>query len=40
MNPVATVNGVGFRRMIKEFEPCYVVPDKKTLRTNLIPKMY
>ena len=40
MNPVATVNGVGFRRMIKEFEPCYVVPDRKTLRTNFIPKMY
>ena len=40
MNPVATVNGVGFRRMIKEFEPHYVVPDRKTLRTNYIPKMY
>ena len=25
MNPFATVNGVGFRRMIKEFEPRYVV---------------
>ena len=29
MNPVATANDVGFRRMIKEFEPCYVVPDRK-----------
>ena len=40
MNPVATVNGIGFRRMIKEFEPRYVVPDRKTLQTNFIPKMY
>ena len=40
INPVVTVNGIGFRRMIKEFEPCYVVPDRKTLRTNFIPKMY
>ena len=34
MNPVATVNGIGFRRMIKEFEPRYTVPDRKTLRTK------
>ena len=40
MNPVATVNGVGFRRMIKEFEPRNVIPDRRTLRTNYIPKMY
>ena len=39
MNPVATVNGVGYRKMIKEFEPCYVVPGRKTLQTNFIPKM-
>ena len=30
----------GFRRMIKEFESCYVVSDRKTLRTSFIPKMY
>ena len=40
MNPVTTVHGIGFRRMIKEFEPCYVVSDRKTLQTNFIPKMY
>ena len=26
--------------MIKEFEPRYTVPDRKTLQTNFIPKMY
>ena len=40
INPVATINSVGFRRLIKEFEPRYVVPNRKTLRTNFIPKMY
>ena len=40
MKPVATINSVGFRRMIKEFEPCYMVPDRKTLLTNFIPEMY
>lgn len=40
MNPIDTVNDPGFRKMIREFEPRYDIPDRKTFRNNYIPVMY
>ena len=40
MNPIDTVNDPGFRKMIREFEPRYAIPDRKTFRNNYIPVMY
>ena len=34
MQPLDTVNDVGFRSMIREFEPRYTPPDRKTIATH------
>ena len=40
MQPIDTVNDLGFRTMLKKFEPRYVPPDRKTLSTNYLPRLY
>ena len=40
LQPYDTVNDAGFRHMIKTFEPRYTPPDRKTIATNYMPKMY
>ena len=40
MNPISTVNDPGFRKMIKEFEPRYTIPVRKTIRNNYLSMMY
>ena len=37
---IDTVNDSGFRSMLKEFEPRYQVPDRKTIACNYLPAMY
>ena len=40
MLPISIVNNVGFRAMLRTFEPRYVVPDRKTFSQNYIPEIY
>ena len=40
MQPMDTVNDVGFRKMIHEFEPRYTPPDRKTIATHYLPQMF
>ena len=40
MQPYDTVNDAGFRYMLKTLEPRYTPPDRKTIATTYIPKMY
>ena len=40
MQPYDTVNDAGFRYMLKTLEPRYTPPDRKTIATTHIPKMY
>ena len=40
MQPYDTVNDAGFRHMLKILEPRYVPPDRKTIATNYMAKMY
>ncbi len=35
-----TVNDPGFRSMLKEFEPRYQLPDRKTITCNYLPAMF
>ena len=39
VNPVVTVNSLVFKSIIKEFEPCYVVPDKNHYELILLQKV-
>lgn len=38
MQPIDTINDKGFRKMIKQFEPRYTPPARKTVATKYIPK--
>ena len=40
MQPLDTINDPGFRHMLKEFEPRYQPPDRKTIAVNYLPAMY
>ena len=40
MLPIGTINDPGFRKMIREFEPCYNPPDSKTLAVKYLPQMF
>ena len=40
MQPISTVNDTGFRNMISVFESQYTPPDRKTLATHYLPKMF
>ena len=40
MQPLDTVNDTGFRKMIHEFAPRYTPPDRKTIATNYLPRMF
>ena len=40
MHPYQTVNDVGFQHMLHTFDQRYRPPDRKTLSTKLIPKLY
>ena len=40
MQPYDTVNDTGFWHMIRVFEPRYILPDRKTVATHCVPKMY
>ena len=40
MQPYDTVNDTGFRHMLKALEPRYLPPDRKTIATTYMPKMY
>ena len=40
MQPYDTINDVGFRHMITTFQPRYMPPDRKTLATQYIPRMF
>ena len=40
LQPYDTVNDPGFLHMINTFEPRYKPPDRKSLATNYLPKMY
>ena len=40
MMPYDTVNAAGFRHMLHEIEPRYVPPDRKSVATNYMPKLY
>lgn len=40
MLPIDTVNDSGFRNMLKEFEPRYQLPDRKTIANNYLPAMF
>ena len=40
MQPYDTINDVGFRHMIATFQPRYTPPDRKTLATHYIPRMF
>ena len=40
MMPYDTVNAAGFRHMLRETEPRYVSPDRKSVATNYMPKLY
>ena len=40
LQPYDTVNDAGFLQMISTFEPRYKPPDRKSLATNYLPKMY
>ena len=40
MQPYDTVNDVEFRHMIATFQPRYTPPDRKTLATQYIPRMF
>ncbi len=40
MQPIDTVNDVGFRQMMSKFEPRYTPPDRKTMSTKYLPQMY
>ena len=40
MMPYDTVNAAGFRHMLREIEPRYVPPDRKSVATNYMPKLY
>uniref|UniRef100_A0A1X7VR53 DUF659 domain-containing protein n=1 Tax=Amphimedon queenslandica TaxID=400682 RepID=A0A1X7VR53_AMPQE len=40
MQPIDTVNDIGFQSMIKKFEPCYTIPDRKTFSVTYLPQMY
>ena len=40
MMPYDTVNAAGFQHMLLEIEPRYVPPDRKSVATNYMPKLY
>ena len=40
MQPFDTVNDPGFVKMLHTFEPRYFLPDRKTVATNYMPKIY
>ena len=40
VQPYDTVNDSGFQHMLKTLEPRYIPPDRKTIATNYMPKMY
>ena len=40
MQPHDTINDVEFRHMIATFQPRYTPPDRKTLATHYIPRMF
>ena len=40
MMPYDTVNAAGFRHMLREIEPRYVPPDRKSVATNYMPELY
>ena len=40
MMPYDTVNAAGFRHMLCGIEPCYAPPDRKSVATNYMPKLY
>ena len=39
-HPVATVNDPGFIRMLKIFEPRYIIPDRTTFSRHYLPHLY
>ena len=40
MQPFDTVNDSGFQHILREFEPCYVPPDRKTIPCNYMPCLF
>ena len=40
MQPIDTVNDIGFQSMMKKFEPRYTIPDRKTFSVTYLPQMY
>ena len=40
MQPFDTVNDPGFRYLLHELEPRYLPPDRKTIATNYIPRLF
>ena len=40
MQPFQTVNDPGFRQLIKALEPRYECPDRKTISTIYMPRLY
>ena len=40
MMPFDTVNDLGFRHMVKTFEPHYTSPDRKTISTHYMQDLY
>ena len=39
MHPIDTINDTGFRKMLKQFEPRYIPPDRKTVSNKYLPEM-
>ena len=39
MQPIDTINDTGFRKMLKQFEPRYIPPDRKTVSNKYLPEM-
>ena len=40
LKPYDAVNDAGFLRMLNTFEPRYLPPDRKTIASNYMPKLY
>lgn len=40
MRPFSVVEGSGFKNLLKEMDPCYVLPTRKTISSKLIPRLH